>query len=100
MADDYMSNFEVFMCFWNQNKITVMLLQRKSLILSFNFFRCTEASNPGDTILKRVRKAFHQDLKGRWKSNESLWVSLKNASDTRANIVTNAGTLQTMGGNG
>lgn len=69
-------------------KFLIFLGVQKHLILEIPFF------------LKRVRKAFHQDLKGRWKSNESLWVSLKNASDTRANIVTNAGTLQTMGGNG
>ena len=62
-------------------KFLIFLGVQKHLILEIPFF------------LKSVRKAFHHDLKGRWKSTESLSVSLKNASDTRANIVTNAGTL-------
>ena len=76
MDEDYTSNFEVFMCFWHQNQITVMLLQWKGLILSVQKHLILEIL----FVLKSIVKPFHHDLKERWKSYESqgqLAVSLK-----------------------
>ena len=56
------------MCFWHQNKIKVMRLQWKGLILSVQKHLILEIP----FVLKSTVKPFHHDLKGRWKSYESL----------------------------
>ena len=67
MDEDYMSNFELFMYFWHQNKITLMLLQWKVLIISVQKHLILEIP----FVLKIMEKSFHHDLKGRQKSYES-----------------------------
>ena len=64
------------MCLWHQNKITVILLQLKGLILSVQKHLIFQIP----FVLKSMVKPFHHNLKGRWKLYESpgqLAVSLK-----------------------